>query len=52
MAMTKADKAFLRWVMRNKPERTNKDIADDIGCTVATVRKYRRALVKDSPNDK
>jgi DNA-binding CsgD family transcriptional regulator len=42
--MTKADKAELRGLMRRGDERSNREIAADLGCSEATVRKYRRIL--------
>lgn len=45
--MTNAQKSLLRWIIRNGGKRTDKDIADDVECHVATVRKYRRALAPE-----
>lgn len=42
--MTKADKAVLRRLCRENDPRTDERLAEICGCTVATVRKYRRIL--------
>ena len=42
--MTKKDKSLLRWLICNEPGNSNIDMADECNCTVATVRKYRKAL--------
>lgn len=44
--MTNEQKGLLRWIIRNEGTRTDKDIADDVECTIGTVRKYRKALAK------
>jgi hypothetical protein len=46
--MLKADKNYLRWIMKNRPERDNEGIALEIGCTLATVKKYRRAFQQEN----
>lgn len=42
--MTKQDKAELRALMRAGDARSHKEIANDLDCSVGTVRKYRRAF--------
>lgn len=44
--MTNEQKSLLRWIIRNEAHRTDKDIADDVECNIATVKKYRKALTK------
>jgi hypothetical protein len=47
--MTDKEKALLRHIMKNEPETSNADAADECGCTVATARKYRKWFTKDQP---
>lgn len=43
--MTNEDKADLRRIMRHSSDKwTDREAADACGCTVATARRYRRAL--------
>lgn len=43
--MTNNQKKHLRWIMRNEERnRHDLDIAEDVGCTIATVKKYRNAI--------
>jgi DNA-binding CsgD family transcriptional regulator len=44
--VTNEQKRELRWIMRNESHRTNRDIADDVDCAIATVRKYRHLAPK------
>lgn len=44
--MTNRDKALLRHIMRNEPKTPDWEAADECNCTVATARKYRKALAK------
>ena len=40
--MTNDDKRELKRILRVEPERSNEDIQRQIGCSLATVKKYRR----------
>lgn len=40
--MTKAQKNELRWVLRNEPHKPDTLIARSVGCTLGTVKKYRK----------
>lgn len=42
--MTKADKQDLARDLREGTRSSNQELADEYGCSVATVRKYRRVL--------
>lgn len=44
--MTNAQKGYLRSIMRKRDQRTDAEIAADVGCTIATVRKYRKAFAR------
>lgn len=44
--MTNADKAELRALMREGDKRSDREIANDIGCSKATVAKYRKVFAK------
>ncbi len=44
--MTNEDKAELRWEVRNRPDRSDAEIARIVCCHVSTVRKYRQAFGK------
>lgn len=42
--MTNKDKADLRYTLRYHSELSNRQIADEIGCHISTVRKWRRSI--------
>lgn len=42
--MTNDEKSDLRWYIHNKPNVSNEWLADFCGCTIATVKRYRKAL--------
>lgn len=44
MAMTKANKSLLRWLVRHNPEMSDEAMADECECSVSTVKKYRKHL--------
>lgn len=48
--MTNAEKGYLRSIMRKRDPRSDKDIAEDVGCSIATVRKYRKVFAKGNDN--
>lgn len=41
--MNNEQKRELHWIMRNEPWRDDNRIADDVECTLQTVKKYRKA---------
>lgn len=47
--MTNKDKAFLRWLIRNQPHRSDEYMADECECSTQTVRRYRKALSPQEP---
>ena len=47
--MTNEDKAELRWEVRNRPDRSDAEIARIVCCHVATVRKYRKVFAPIPP---
>jgi len=44
MAMTKANKQFLRYLVKNHPDKSDEYMADECECALTTVRKYRKRL--------
>ena len=44
--MTNEDKRELRRILRTDPDRSDSDIQRQIGCSLATVKKYRRAMLR------
>jgi hypothetical protein len=44
--MTNEDKAELRWEVRNRPDRSDAEIARIVCCHVSTVRNYRKVFGK------
>jgi DNA-binding CsgD family transcriptional regulator len=50
--VTKKEKSLLRYIMKNEPETSNAEAADECGCSIATVRKYRQSFApKEARND-
>ena len=44
--MTKDQKRILKETIRENPHLTDKFIADGVGCSVSTVRRYRKVFTK------
>ena len=42
--MTNEQKRSLRWAVRHQQNRSDAEIAADIGCAASTVKKYRRVM--------
>lgn len=48
--MTNDQKAYLRRLAKNRRDLTPEDMADLVGCTVATARKYVRVFAPPIPD--